>query len=619
MPDSYNETQWKTGDVIDATGLNNAESGIFSANKSAYMANIGNHMPVMYLDGSLNGMSGDVKKVLHFTYVDGLRKLAGYAKVKWQGDSSQNYLKKNFKIKLYSDENCEIKLNFSPQTSWDKDNKFNLKANFIDATHSRNIVNSRIWADMVSSRQFNPNASPNYNYIPDANFEKPLFDTWGKGSVPIIIDKEHKIDGYSTLYKPSSSVGVGGWGALNAALRLVADNTPVNYWIKANAGDVITFVADADIVKNPTTKAFVGNPITLSVFGLDSSLKRIKNTNYSVTNVADGKRTHIKFHYTVPDGIEYISSCFFGMGDAEFYIGKMGTYKNVSAEPKPYQINQKELAYKINNTAFRGSVDGFPISLYLNGVSFGLYTFNTAKSEKMWNLNSDKNKMNIAISGNKGNRRTGSLLQTTSDNLDWVNYGLETDQDPDQDVKNAFNSLLKYINTASDDDFKKNAGNYIDIASVIDFYIFAMVTGNYDSWTKSYVLYTYNGVFWSMGAYDNDSTWGLYFDGSKLEAFSDIFNPDNINNVLVNRIVKTFPDDVKNRYGSLRKNLLSPDAIVKKFSDFIGSINTEDYEADQALWPDIPSTDINNLKQIQDTVVRYIDYTDRLIGGGEYV
>ena len=69
------------------------------------------------------------------------------------------YPKKNFTIKLFEDEarSQKKKINFK---SWGEQNKFCLKANWIDISHARNIVSARLWGDVVKSRS-------NYNELPD--------------------------------------------------------------------------------------------------------------------------------------------------------------------------------------------------------------------------------------------------------------------------------------------------------------------------------------------------------------------------------------------------------------------------------------------------------------------
>ncbi len=66
----------------------------------------------------------------------------GYAELKLQGSSSLAYDKKNYTIKLYEDENLDDKLKID--FGWGEQNKYCLKANWIDKTHSRNIVTARL-------------------------------------------------------------------------------------------------------------------------------------------------------------------------------------------------------------------------------------------------------------------------------------------------------------------------------------------------------------------------------------------------------------------------------------------------------------------------------------------
>ena len=69
------------------------------------------------------------------------------------------YPKKNFTIKLFEDEarSQKKKVRFK---NWGEQNKFCLKANWIDISHARNIVSARLWGDVVKSRD-------NYNELPE--------------------------------------------------------------------------------------------------------------------------------------------------------------------------------------------------------------------------------------------------------------------------------------------------------------------------------------------------------------------------------------------------------------------------------------------------------------------
>lgn len=75
----------------------------------------------------------------------------GYALLKYQGHSSLKYDKKNFTIKFFEDEDCSVKKKITFY-DWNSENKFILKANYIDVSRSRNLICADIWSQMVSSR-----------------------------------------------------------------------------------------------------------------------------------------------------------------------------------------------------------------------------------------------------------------------------------------------------------------------------------------------------------------------------------------------------------------------------------------------------------------------------------
>lgn len=108
--------------------------------------------------------------VTSFTYTDGEETISGYCKIKAQGNSSMAYPKKNQTVKFYADAECNEKLELE-FNDWGAQSKFCLKANWIDITHSRNIVSAQLWGDVVRSRDDYDNlpeelrASPNQGAI----------------------------------------------------------------------------------------------------------------------------------------------------------------------------------------------------------------------------------------------------------------------------------------------------------------------------------------------------------------------------------------------------------------------------------------------------------------------
>ena len=100
----------------------------------------------LYIAGGSQGYN----KLVPFKYISNSENVSGYINYDVQGNSSRNYEKKNFKIKLFKDADSKEKLKVKILQSWKKNNKYNLKANWIDATQARNIVNARLFKDAVA-------------------------------------------------------------------------------------------------------------------------------------------------------------------------------------------------------------------------------------------------------------------------------------------------------------------------------------------------------------------------------------------------------------------------------------------------------------------------------------
>jgi len=76
----------------------------------------------------------------------------GYATMKFQGQTSRKYPKKNYNVKFYKDAELDKKNKVVLNEAWGKQNKYCLKANWTDFGHSRNLLAGRLWGQMVSTR-----------------------------------------------------------------------------------------------------------------------------------------------------------------------------------------------------------------------------------------------------------------------------------------------------------------------------------------------------------------------------------------------------------------------------------------------------------------------------------
>ena len=128
-------------------------------------ANIDYSLPIVYLDGDTDGMNKSTFKDMHFNLIKNGIETSGYAKVKWQGDSSLTFPKKGLRIKLYENDTYSDKFKIQPKASWKATNKFNLKAYPNDALLCHDVVNANIGADIWNDNLSLPDELMNENNL----------------------------------------------------------------------------------------------------------------------------------------------------------------------------------------------------------------------------------------------------------------------------------------------------------------------------------------------------------------------------------------------------------------------------------------------------------------------
>ena len=114
-------------------------------------------MPIIYLTGEYYNATKEKNEVeMTVEYVDPNGKsFSAYATIKVQGSSSVAYDKKNYTIKFFKDSSYEDK--YKVDLGWGKENKYVMKANWVDFSQARNVVSCRIWGNIVSSRTVSEN------------------------------------------------------------------------------------------------------------------------------------------------------------------------------------------------------------------------------------------------------------------------------------------------------------------------------------------------------------------------------------------------------------------------------------------------------------------------------
>lgn len=178
---------------------------------------------------------------------------------------------------------------------------------------------------------------------------------------------------------------------------------------------------------------------------------------------------------------------------------------------------------------------------------------------------------------------------------------------------------------SSDAEFIAGIDNYINLESLIDYYIFAYVDCGLDALGKNQIYLTYDGNLFYASMYDMDSTWGLYWNGSKFVSPEYRMQEDyevgvhNTSNLLFNRLVQLFPTEIKARYNALRNGVLSEAYIKDRFKEWCDISSAElmakDYASETAngAFVNIPQKTTNNYEQLSTFITARLTYVDSKI------
>lgn len=282
-------------------------------------------------------------------------------------------------------------------------------------------------------------------------------------------------------------------------------------------------------------------------------------------------------------------------------------------QSRPTSENQKRLAALKTNG---GAIDGFPIAVYMNGAFHGIYTLNVPKDEWMFGMgekdeNGNKSQTEALIAADDWNHTcfrsfidafveqdNGDILSTDegwelrycgSDDYSWV--------------ADSFNALIRFCQNNNGAAFKSGISQYLDVDAAIDYLIFMYANCMHDNASKNMLWATYDGKTWIPSVYDQDGTFGQYWDGKRLEN-ANRFLPTVINGridvninygpniipegepnfILWDKMWNNFAEEILARYNELRKTTLSVDNMIAELREFEEAIPESVFEAELVRW-----------------------------------
>lgn len=197
--------------------------------------------------------------------------------------------------------------------------------------------------------------------------------------------------------------------------------------------------------------------------------------------------------------------------------------------------------------------------------------------------------------------------------------GIELEYAPVEDdidwIKTSLNEMINACISSDGSDIDTNIAKYLDLESVVDYFLFTTFIGGFDMMTRNYLLATFDGVKWSMSAYDMDSTFGLKWDGKEFFDALDgpTFEAYKNKHRIMELIYRFKSDTLKTRWKQLRNGVLSETYISQVFENFIGKIPSTIYLKDFKKYPSIPNTSANCLEQILNWVHYRLSIMDKRV------
>lgn len=490
-------------------------------------------LPILYLTGDTASMSKDNAVTLNYVY--GERN--GTCTCKWQGSSSLSYPKKNYTIKF---DNA-----FEAADGWGEQEKYCFKANYIDHSHARNIVNAKLWGQIVKTRgggviAYNKDTQ---QYVNNAY-------SYENGVLTSLLSASD----WGMFYLKDFSVPESGF-TLTCEAFFPAGATDLKVTVNAYRKDT---GVSAGYLHDQATSSGVWESLTFE------------------TIWAAGSASWIALQGDTTSGVKFRN---------------IRAIDQVSGAVYTFEPSGEEFSQLVNG----GAVDGFPCVIMLNGEFHGLYTWNIPKDGWMFGMSDPAAQQAILCADTQNDACGFKALATLTDDFDLEYVSDESNSDW---VLTSLNTLINACMNSDGTDLDSTIAQYLNWDSVIDYYIFTVLIGGNDMVRKNYLLVTLDGAKWYFSAYDMDTTYGLRWDGAAFDSALAYPKITEFNHKAM-ELARTYKANaIKARYAELRGNIFSEDNIYLAFSNWAAGIPSALLDADVQKWPTIPSSSISNTAQI---------------------
>lgn len=260
---------------------------------------------------------------------------------------------------------------------------------------------------------------------------------------------------------------------------------------------------------------------------------------------------------------------------------------------------------QIRTSPNQGTVDGFPVKVYAAGTYLGRYTLNIPKAPWMANMDAAQENYSILCSCNfvSGCFRAEAVFNGN----DWQDVVHATIPNA---IQTRWNEAIRFVMNSTDEEFVAGIGNYFDLESLIDYYLFAVATCGVNAFGKNQLYMTVDGQKWYATMYDMGATWGLSNTGDTFLSESLLVAEyqdyvEGQGNLLYKRLESLFYETMVARWNILKMGPMSLENIIHHFEKLTDIASPELVKEDYAVttgdgrFTEIPSATTNNIQQIR--------------------
>lgn len=273
------------------------------------------------------------------------------------------------------------------------------------------------------------------------------------------------------------------------------------------------------------------------------------------------------------------------------------------------ELNSKGVLNEDFDTGALAHPDGFPIAVYYNNEFYGVYT---------WNLKKHRDNYYLDKSSGDNIMLDGSLPSSFwNDSINWTQFEIKNPKklkDINEDkydgdnpkelsntdklskqVKDNIIRISKALIDIRENKNKETFEKYFNVPFIIDYFLEAQITYNFDGFAKNWIWCTWDGKLWTPTFYDQDSVFGMFWRGTYIiEGTTEgLLGTDT--KLPTGRMYSLYKEEVNSRYKELRDlGVISVENIIKLFEEWVHSVGYDNYKKEIKQWRETPSYRTNN-------------------------